>query len=232
MAEDIVMEMRSGIPTDNRLDGISDANHVVASGVIVNRYDAKNAVLLTLMVRGGRKLDKRNYPQFVLTGKEVIEAADGLGTGDHVKITGVITTSKNLKTNEFNNVTRVMSIERTKSKLAELTSERNLGRVRDIPTADFFVAGTLAKVEVFGKGVVHLVIKSRLENGKTTYGSYHYFAQDLSQIINDLKIGNRICAMGEIQTDKKEREGEKPVYIQTNVITDISSIENVLSIKK
>lgn len=231
MADEIILEMTNGVPADNRLDGISDKNYVVASGVIVNRYDAKNATLLTIMVRGGRKLDKRNYPQFVLT-REVKDAAAELNTGDHVKITGVISSQRNPQTGEFKNVIRATSLERTKTKLAELTTERNLGKVRDVPTADFYVAGTIVKFEAFGKGVVRLVIKSKLENGHTVYGNYHYFAQELAGVIDELKVGNRICAIGEVQTDKKETEGEKPKYFQTNVITDISSIENVLSIKK
>lgn len=229
--EKIVMVMNDKNPVDNRLDGVSDNNYVIASGVIVNRFDAKNAVLLTLMTRGGRKLDKRNYPQFVLTG-ELREAAEGLRVKDHVQIKGVISSRKNPKTGEYLPVINATSIERTKSRLAELTNEQELGRVRGLPTADFYVVGTITKFEAYGKGVVHLVIKSILPDGKITYGSYYYFNNDLSGIINDLKVGNRICAMGEIQTEKKEIEGEKPRYIQTNVILDISSVENILTLKR
>lgn len=228
--EDVVVAMKEK-PVDNRVDGISDKNEVIASGVIVNRRDFDKVTYLTLMVRGGKKLDKKNYPCFTLLAKDK-EKAEGLTTGDHVKIKAQIRTRKNPKENGFQESWVVTDIERTKSRLAELTLENELGRVRDIPVAEFLVIGTVVKSEIYGKGVVHLVVKSQTDEQHTTYGNFYAFPKDLSQVINDIQVGKRVCMIGEIQTEKKEKENEKTQYLQSNVVNEISSVENILSIKR
>lgn len=229
--EEIVLEMKEAKHVDNRLDEISDRNEVVARGVIVSRYDYKSAILIRLMVRGGRRLDKFNYPQFIFA-KDAKEAVGDLSRGDHVTITGTMKSSMDKKTGEYKDVILASTIGRTQTKLTELTLERNLGRIRDIPTADFFVAGTVVKSETSGKGVIRLVLKCRLENGQIVYSNFVHFADNLSKVIEFVQVGKRICATGEIQTNKPEPGEANPKHAQTNVITDISSIEDILSIKK
>lgn len=227
----IVIKMGNEEPKDNRLDSISDKNEVIASGAIVHKFDTPKSSLITLVVRGGNRLDIYNYPQFLLTG-EAKEAAKDFKTGDHVQIKGYCMTFLNKKgdTAEYEDVIMGYAIERTKSRLAKLTLEQGLGSHRDIPTAEFFIAGTVVSFEIRNNSL-HIVIKAVEEGKRPTYSNYYMYLNDFEKVMSILKKGKRICAVGEIQTKKIEREGEKPLYIQRNVISDISSIENVLTIK-
>lgn len=232
ISEGVQFTLRTGEvkDRDNRIDGISDKNEVIASGVIVNRFDTPKVTLITLMVRGGRKFDKRNYPQFTLNTEEVKEAAKDFKTGDHVTIHGYIATSLDKKNNEFKDIIRATSIERTKSKLKELTLE-SIGKIRDIPTADFFVAGTVTKLEIFKNSTVHMLIRTTVD-GKSAVGSFLYFPYSLEEHISDIQVGKRVCVVGEIQTSVKKEENGKSIFSQTNVVTDVNTLENILKIQR
>lgn len=226
------INMDNKLPQDNRLDGISDKNEVKASGVIVHKFETPSRTMLTLKVMGGRKLDVSNFPEFVCY-RDVKEAAKDYKPGDHVQIAGHLATFYNKKTEEYTDGVVAESIERTPTRLSRLTLEAGLGRQRDFPMAEFYFAGSIQRFEVTDN-CLSLNMKTQEEGKKAVYFNCRMYYRDLESIAKYLKKGKkyRICAVGEIQTKKIEEEGKKPRYLQYNVISDISSIEEILSIKR
>lgn len=226
--KDVEVDMDATGHSDNRLDGISDHNEVVASGVIVHKFDAGSRTMLTLMVRGGRKLDIQNFPQFICYEKEL---AENFNTGDHVQIHGHNVNLYSKKTESFSEGIVADKVERTPSRLAKLTLEQGLGSHRDFPTAEFYVAGTIRSTEL-RNNILRLVIRTKMEGEKAIHSTYYMYPRNIESVIPFLKQGRRICAVGEVQTKKIEREGEKTLYQQHNVISDIQLIDDILSLKK
>lgn len=222
---------------------INDENKFEVEGVIIYKAELDKVTYLTVTVLGGKKRDHRNFPNFVLYG-EAREAAKQFKKGDKITATG-FARSRKYKDERNNPVYSqdlvITHIEKTKSLLEEQFGFEQGGKLFDVPYSRFLVVGEVVNVNIMKNNIVKLVIHSITEGHYSNYIEYTFFARDLSENVDILKVGTRVCAVGEIQTyesniekrivGKKAAENEETnkkkekLRLQTNVILDIKKID-------
>ena len=189
-------------------------NNVELQGRIHNIYTGKLVTIITLIIKGKRK----NYPQVIFYPSEK-ELVEGYEKGDYVNISGSVKVRGRQTEdgkNYFEQFIRGYVIYPVKSEMSE-KFHRDLGGSYEYIN-EILISGKIVSSNN-KNGVLNLLVKPNEESFNIWLTN---FMVNPSKAMNKFNKGDEICIKCEVQTIKKEKEGEKAKYYENLVVKYMS----------
>lgn len=167
-------------------------NAVTLKGQISRIYEGARNNIVTLYVKG-RKI---NFPQIVFTGKNK-NLIDGFEKGDYVEIAGVFKTRGVRQEDD-----RILHMQFIRGE--EISIIDNVEEGNEPYENDGSLTGEIVRA-IEGRNMVSLLV--RPDGERFNLWAYKY-VEDPSEFMDKFTVGSRISAKCEIQTARKEINGE------------------------
>lgn len=202
--------------------GIIYANNVTISGVIVHKYVTDKATTLTIST--GRATKIPNYPKVVFFNELAKKADEEFELYDNVTILGNIQSSRRINENNIYYTQSIFgeSIEKTPKAMEVLFGLDNSGEHHIPPKNLINIAGVITNIATPSKDLIRLNIRT-VKKGRTSSIRAFYFTRDVGEVMAKFRVGDNICAIGNIQTNKKEKDG-KMSYYENVVLRELEKV--------
>lgn len=200
-------------------------NEVTVSGVIVHKYATAKATTLTIST--GRATKVPNYPKVVFFNDLAKEADEKFELYDNVTITGNVQSSRRVREDRIYYTQSIFgeSISSTPKAMELAFGVEDGGDRYTQPKNLIKIAGSIVDIATPSKNLVRINIRT-MKNGRQSSVRAFYFTQDVGQVMADFRVGDNICAIGNIQTNKKEKDG-KVNYYENVVLKEVQKVELV-----
>lgn len=200
-------------------------NEVTVSGVIVHKYATEKATTLTIST--GRATKVPNYPKVVFFNDLAKEADEKFELYDNVTITGNVQSSRRVREDRIYYTQSIFgeSISSTPKAMELAFGVEDGGDKYTQPKNLIKIAGSIVDIATPSKNLVRINIRT-MKNGRQSSVRAFYFTQDVGQVMADFRVGDNICAIGNIQTNKKEKDG-KVNYYENVVLKEVQKVELV-----
>jgi single-stranded DNA-binding protein len=205
----------------------NDLNRVIIQGPIVRKFANEVATNITIktprlnmpnVVKEGDHC--YNYPEISFYGQEKGIINESYKEGDVVRIEGMIQTQRKRDKDtgrEFYDQKLIgLSIDESEKELGVFGHTE--GSYVDADNK-VYLEGTISKIASPAKGVLTINIRT-FYNGRVNNIQTFLYAKNVGEYMEDYRIGNRVCAVGSVQTLKKESaDGDR--YYRNIVINSI-----------
>jgi len=194
-----------------------DLNQIVLQGPIVRKFAnevATNFTIKTPRLNMPNKANDNdicyNYPEVSFYGNKLVD--DTYKEGDVVKIEGMIQTkrkkAKDTGRDYYDQQIVGLSIEEAKGELQFFghqggSPEDSLNKV--------YLKGTISKIVIPAKGVLTINVRA-FDNGRVNNIQTFLYERNVEKYVENFNVGDRICAVGRIQTPTKETDEGKRYY--------------------
>lgn len=211
-----------------------DLNQIIIQGPIVRKFSnhiATNLVVKTpkLNLPGFVKEGETcyNYPDVAFYGSEKDSVAETYQEGDVVKIVGTVQTQKKVSKDTgrtyFEQRLIGLSIEEAEKELAEFGLDAGAYTASENRVK---LMGTISKLSLASKNVLNINIRT-FYNGRVNNIQTFIYGRRASSLMEELTVGDKVCAVGSIQTPKKivgigEEKEER--HFRNIVLSSISKI--------
>jgi hypothetical protein len=192
-------------------------NTVELQGRIYNIYKGKEVTIITLFIKDVRN----NYPRIIFRG-EKREDADKYQKGDYVFISGSIKVRSTFAkdgTKYFEQFVRGYIIYPVRTEMSEKFNKDNLGGGHEYKN-EVLIDGTIISSNI-RHGVSNIIIKPTHEDFNIWVTCYD---KDPEGTIGRYNADDKVCIKCMLQTTKREKGREKPVYYENLVLKYMSKI--------
>lgn len=205
----------------------TDLNKIIIQGPIVRMFANEVATNLTIktprlnMANVAKEGDAcYNYPEISFYGSEKESIREIYKEGDVVRIESMVQTQKKKAKDsgkEFYDQKIIgLSVEEARRELAELGYEG--GNYVDAENK-VFLKGSVSKIASPAKGVLTINVRT-FYNGRVNNIQTFLYERNVGHYMEDYRVGDRICAVGRVQTLKKaSADGDR--YYRNIVISSI-----------
>jgi single-stranded DNA-binding protein len=194
-----------------------DLNKIVLQGPIVRKFSNEVATNFTIKVPRLNMPNKAkeddicyNYPEVSFYGNSLVD--ETYKEGDVVRVEGMIQTkrkrAKDTGRDYYDQQIVGLSIEEAKYELEvfgykEGNPEDALNKV--------YLKGTISKIIIPAKGVLTINIRT-FYNGRVNNIQTFLYERNVEKYIENFDVGDKICAVGRIQTPTKDTDEGRRYY--------------------
>lgn len=201
-------------------------NSVFLTGTAIHKYKVPgvNTVILTIATSGGA--NKTNYPKVVWYGEMAKEIDEMVQEGDRVTVDAMVQTQKYERDGErpiYRQNVVGRGIMPAKSVIEEAFGFKpdKLYRIQDVN--EVRLAGTVLHMyRVPEREIVILTI--RTYSGRVNHPKITLFGKTAQYAEETMNMGDPICAVGFLYTNRSEKEDGRAVYHEGITGTSISRI--------
>lgn len=200
---------------------MTDTNDVIFSGVIVHKFVTPKIAILT--VNTGKATPVVNYPKILFFGDLREQVEHSYEVKDHVTIKGNIQSTKR-KPGVVNQAPQAVfgeEIELTNSIMKQSFNIEGPHSYKPFEN-NFKISGVVVAIECSSPRVVKLIVKT-VKNKRTSFVQLIYHTQDSTKLLGRVRPGDRICALGCVQT-KKQEKGDAVMHYENCIILEIQTI--------
>lgn len=193
------------------VDKLKNINDVTVQGVIVHEFHTDKVAILT--INTGNSTPVPNYPKVVFFGDIKDKVVANFKVSDHVCVKGNIQSSKR-KENIKNQIMQTVfgeSIEKTQSLMEDAFDMDTVKNSYKPFQNTFRISGNVLSIHQMSKGVVSILLRTE-KNGHISFPRLVYFERDGADIMKDVNKNDFICAVGCVQTSKKETKNGTNYY--------------------
>ncbi len=197
-----------------------DSNRFQAHGIIVHRFDRGNVSIFTIKTATGRNHEVDSYINITFFKETLEKSGSEFKVGDHVIVNGKFKSFRPKNENTFKTSIVGSDIQHNESDMERLFGVK--GRVHGATYNKAIITGEITKNTMVKRGLFKLVIRTK-DGENTDYINCTLFAKNPKSVASQIVVGNKICALGEVQTWKKESDG-KATHFQDVLLLDITEV--------
>lgn len=195
-------------------------NDALIQGTIVHKYVNDKVTILTLST-GRNAAGIVNYPKIVFFNDSNL-GADKFEVYDRVTVRGNVQSSFR-RNDERPHVTQSIYGEEIHETPRVMESFGIKEGNYEAPKNQIRLAGEVLSVDEPAKNVVRLLVRT-IKNGRTSNVQMFDFTSRAEKLMEEIKTGDNVCVIANVQTSKKEKEGN-PVYYENVVVQQIEKVE-------
>jgi hypothetical protein len=201
---------------------MTDINDVVLQGVIVHKFITPKVAILT--INTGNSTPKINFPKATFFGDVRDKLEGDFNVGDHVCVTGNIQSSKPKADIKNQSLIAVFAedIVKTPSIMENAFGVETPESYKPYRN-EIRVAGEVMRIDCPSDGLIKMRIMVR-KNGRISFVTLAHYTNTPEKILATIHAHDHVCAVGCVQTAKKNINGETR-FFENYVATEISKSE-------
>lgn len=185
---------------------MTNINEVILEGTIVHKFVTPKIAILT--INTGTATPTKNFPKILFFGETISVIEKEYDVGHHIKATGNIQSSRRKPNVPNQNMIAIFgeTIEKSESIMKQtvgIDTDKSQYNFRN----EIKIAGKLTAIEKRFDNLVRIRISTR-KNDRASYVNLAYYTNNPDKIMGELSIGDNVCAIGCVQTTKKEAHGQ------------------------
>lgn len=201
---------------------MNNINEVILQGKIVHKFVHKGIAILT--VNTGTSTNKINFPKVTFFGSLRNDVAANYVVGDHVSIEGWIQSIRPSERIGNQNLINIYGkkIQKTPSLLESAFDSSLRGSYKPFKN-EFKVCGKVLFIENPAKGLVKMTVAA-FHGPRPSFVSLAYYTRNPEKVLEEIKEGDIIAAIGCVQTGKKKIKGEVK-HFENYVVSEIKTVK-------